>query len=129
MEALRLMPARHAAPARGFGAARSRLRLRLTGWLHLARAQPAPMNQVILLEDGWNKLKTGGVMKIEQILEDMQGGVYKNYISTEEYSTLYTCAACRARVPARAALLRPPPHLPRDRRTHGAAAGVKHAHA
>ena len=48
------------------------------------------MNQVILLEDGWNKLKTGGVMKIEQILEDMQGGVYKSYISTEEYSALYT---------------------------------------
>ena len=48
------------------------------------------MNQVILLEDGWNRLKTGGVMKIEQILEDMQGGVYKSYISTEEYSNLYT---------------------------------------
>jgi len=48
------------------------------------------MNQVILLEDGWNRLKTGGVMKIEQILEDMQGGVYKSYISTEEYSALYT---------------------------------------
>jgi len=29
-------------------------------------------------------------MKIEQILEDMQGGVYKSYISTEEYSALYT---------------------------------------
>jgi len=48
------------------------------------------MNQVILLEEGWNQLKTGGVMKIEQILEDMQGGVYKSYISTEEYSKLYT---------------------------------------
>ena len=48
------------------------------------------MNQVIQLEEGWNKLKTGGVMKIEQILEDMQGGVYKSYISTEEYSALYT---------------------------------------
>ena len=53
---------------------------------HLAGA----MNQVILLEDGWNRLKTGGVIKIEQILEDMQGGVYKSYISTEEYSALYT---------------------------------------
>lgn len=48
------------------------------------------MNSVILLEEGWNRLKTGGVMKIEQILEDMQGGVYKSYISTEEYSALYT---------------------------------------
>ena len=49
------------------------------------------MNQVILLEDGWNKLKTGGVMKIEQILEDMQDSVYKGSgISTEEYSALYT---------------------------------------
>ena len=27
-----------------------------------------------------------------QILEDMQGGVYKNKISTDEYSNLYTCA-------------------------------------
>ena len=27
--------------------------------------------QVILLEDGWNRLKTGGVQKIEEILEDM----------------------------------------------------------
>jgi len=48
------------------------------------------MNSVILLEDGWNKLKTGGVMKIEQILEDMQTGDYKSSISTEEYSALYT---------------------------------------
>ena len=48
------------------------------------------MNSVILLEDGWNRLKTGGVMKIEHILEDMQGGVYKDKISTEEYSALYT---------------------------------------
>eukprot|EP00962_Isochrysis_galbana_P049601 scaffold21095_cov129-Isochrysis_galbana.AAC.5 len=32
-------------------------------------------NHVILLEDGWNKLKTGGVLKIEEILEDAQGGV------------------------------------------------------
>ena len=47
-------------------------------------------NQIILLEDGWNKLKTGGVQKIEDILEDMQGGVYKNRISTDEYSQLYT---------------------------------------
>ena len=46
--------------------------------------------QTILLEEGWNKLKVGGVQKIEQILEDMQGGVYKSYISTEEYSNLYT---------------------------------------
>ena len=48
------------------------------------------MNQVILLEDGWNRLKSGGVMKIEQILEDVQGGDYKSGITTEEYSTLYT---------------------------------------
>ena len=49
-------------------------------------------SQVILLEDGWNRLKTGGVQKIEEILEDMQGGVYKSKISTDEYSQLYTCA-------------------------------------
>lgn len=67
--------------------------------------QPSAMNQVILLEDGWNKLKTGGVMKIEQILEDMQDSVYKNHISTEEYSALYTYAAARRR---RAASHRPP---------------------
>ena len=48
------------------------------------------MNQVILLEDGWNRLKSGGVMKIEQILEEVQGGDYKSGITTEEYSTLYT---------------------------------------
>ena len=47
-------------------------------------------NQTILLEDGWNRLKVGGVQKIEEILEDMQGGVYKNRISTDEYSQLYT---------------------------------------
>mmetsp|Transcript_22229 Transcript_22229/g.71840 ORF Transcript_22229/g.71840 Transcript_22229/m.71840 type:complete len:749 (-) Transcript_22229:395-2641(-) len=47
-------------------------------------------NHVILLEDGWNKLKTGGVLKIEEILEDAQGGVYKHKISTDEYSQLYT---------------------------------------
>jgi len=47
-------------------------------------------SQVILLEDGWNRLKVGGVQKIEEILEDMQGGVYKNRISTDEYSELYT---------------------------------------
>jgi len=46
--------------------------------------------QTILLEDGWNQLKEGGVQKIEKILEDMQGGVYKNRISTDEYSKLYT---------------------------------------
>jgi len=46
--------------------------------------------QTILLEEGWNKLKVGGVKKIEEILEDMQGGVYKNRISTDEYSQLYT---------------------------------------
>ena len=64
-----------------------------------ARARPAPagaaaiMNaQVIQLEDGWNKLKTGGVLKIEEILEDASGGVYKHRISTDEYSQLYTCA-------------------------------------
>ena len=61
--------------------------------------------QVILLEDGWNRLKTGGVQKIEEILEDMQGGVYKTKISTSEYSDLYTCvprpspAASRSRQP------------------------------
>jgi hypothetical protein len=48
--------------------------------------------QVIQLEDGWNKLKTGGVLKIEEILEDASGGVYKHRISTDEYSQLYTCA-------------------------------------
>jgi cullin 1 len=46
--------------------------------------------QVILLDDGWKKLKEGGVQKIEEILEDMQGGVYKHKISTDEYSNLYT---------------------------------------
>ena len=56
--------------------------------------------QVILLEDGWNRLKTGGVQKIEEILEDMQGGVYKTKISTDEYSNLYTCAAPRVARPA-----------------------------
>ena len=62
------------------------------------------MNQVILLEDGWNKLKTGGVMKIEQILEDMQDSVYKGSgISTEEYSALYTCVARPACAPRDAA--------------------------
>ena len=50
----------------------------------------AMSNHVILLEDGWNKLKTGGVLKIEEILEDAQGGVYKHKISTDEYSQLYT---------------------------------------
>ena len=48
------------------------------------------MAGVIMLEDGWTKLKTGGVQKIEEILEDMKDGVYKNRISTDEYSTLYT---------------------------------------
>jgi len=47
-------------------------------------------NQVILFEDGWNKLNTGGVLKIEEILEDAQGGVYQHKISTDEYSQLYT---------------------------------------
>ena len=50
-------------------------------------------SQVILLEDGWKRLKEGGVQKIEKILEDMQDGVYKTKISTDEYSALYTCAA------------------------------------
>ena len=48
------------------------------------------MNQVILLDDGWKRLKEGGVQKIEQILENVQGGDYKSGITTEEYSTLYT---------------------------------------
>jgi len=48
------------------------------------------MQNVIMLEDGWAKLKTGGVQKIEEILEDMKDGVYKNRISTDEYSALYT---------------------------------------
>ena len=48
------------------------------------------MAGVIMLEDGGTKLKTGGVQKIEEILEDMKDGVYKNRISTDEYSTLYT---------------------------------------
>lgn len=60
-----------------------------------ARAIPWPlqvesMNQVILLDDGWKRLKEGGVQKIEQILENVQGGDYKSGITTEEYSTLYT---------------------------------------
>jgi len=46
--------------------------------------------QPIQLEDGWNQLKTGGVQKIEQILEDMQDGVYQTKITTDEYSKLYT---------------------------------------
>ena len=50
-------------------------------------------NQPILLEDGWEKLKTGAVEKIEGILEDLKEGVYKNKITTDEYSMLYTCAA------------------------------------
>lgn len=45
---------------------------------------------VILLDDGWAKLKTGGVKKIEDILEDMKDGVYKDKITTDEYSALYT---------------------------------------
>ena len=60
-------------------------------------------SQVILLEDGWNKLKSGGVNKIEAILEDMHGGVYKDKISTEEYSALYTCVARPACAPRDAA--------------------------
>jgi len=46
--------------------------------------------QPILLEDGWEKLKVGAVQKIEGILEDMRDGVYKNKITTDEYSMLYT---------------------------------------
>jgi len=38
------------------------------------------MQNVIMLEDGWAKLKTGGVQKIEEILEDMKDGVYKNLV-------------------------------------------------
>ena len=45
---------------------------------------------VITLEDGWSRLKTGGVKKIEDILEDMKDGVYKDKITTDEYSALYT---------------------------------------
>ena len=45
---------------------------------------------VIMLEEGWNKLKQGGVQKIELILEDMKDGVYKDKITTDEYSSLYT---------------------------------------
>ena len=47
-------------------------------------------SQTILLDDGWNKLKVGGVQKIENILEDMHGGVYKYRITTDEFSQLYT---------------------------------------
>lgn len=54
--------------------------------------------QPIQLEDGWNQLKTGGVQKIEQILEDMQDGVYQTKITTDEYSKLYTCAPHPPRV-------------------------------
>jgi len=46
--------------------------------------------QPILLQDGWEKLKTGAVQKIESILEDMREGVYQNRITTDEYSDLYT---------------------------------------
>ena len=46
--------------------------------------------QVIGLEDGWERLKTGGVLKIEEILEDMNDNVYQNRITTDEYSALYT---------------------------------------
>jgi len=47
-------------------------------------------NPVIPLEEGWNRLKTQGVDKIETILEDMVGGQYRLKISTDEYSNLYT---------------------------------------
>jgi len=65
--------------------------------------------QVILLEEGWNRLKTGGVLKIEQILEDMADSVYQNKITTDEYSALYTCAPALRRpvAPSSCALPRP----------------------
>lgn len=44
----------------------------------------------ILLDEGWEKLKVGAVQKIETILEDLKEGVYKNRITTDEYSMLYT---------------------------------------
>ena len=54
-------------------------------------ADPGKMAaNVITLEDGWSRLKTGGVKKIEDILEDMKDGVYKDKITTDEYSALYT---------------------------------------
>jgi len=56
----------------------------------VARVGTMAQQQPILLEDGWEKLKTGAVQKIEGILEDMKEGVYKNKITTDEYSMLYT---------------------------------------
>ena len=47
-------------------------------------------SRVIPLDEGWALLRDSGVLKIEKILEDAQGGVYKNKISTDEYSNLYT---------------------------------------
>ncbi len=47
-------------------------------------------SQVISLADGWKKLLEGGVLKIEEILEDMVDNVYQNRITTDEYSALYT---------------------------------------
>jgi len=45
---------------------------------------------VISLDEGWHKLKTQGVMKIQEILEDLTENVYRIRITTEEYSQLYT---------------------------------------
>ena len=45
---------------------------------------------VIPLEEGWKKLREGGVLKIQEILEDLGDGQYSTEITTEEYSSLYT---------------------------------------
>ena len=45
---------------------------------------------VIPLEEGWKKLREGGVLKIQEILEDLGDGQYSKKITTDEYSSLYT---------------------------------------
>ncbi|KAJ1619336.1 hypothetical protein T492DRAFT_916091 [Pavlovales sp. CCMP2436] len=45
---------------------------------------------LITLEDGWAKLKSQGVLKIQEILEDLSENVFRISITTEEYSSLYT---------------------------------------
>lgn len=47
-------------------------------------------NSTISLETGWETLKAGGVDKIENILEDLETGVYKDKITADEFSMLYT---------------------------------------
>lgn len=45
---------------------------------------------VITLEEGWQRLKTNGVLKIQEILEELIEKVYRVRITTDEYSQLYT---------------------------------------